>query len=165
MTCRLERQEMLVNPQKLSHPSLKITRHTSGRQANSFTFDVWSPFTGSYQVVDSIEDGLRRVNELAGLICQMAQRRHAGQAALADLPAVTTQERLHAGDAQWAEFRINPAADRSYDTRRIDRTGWLRATDQVRAAEMTCRAVGYPLARFAMSHMLAKREPDSPALA
>jgi hypothetical protein len=143
----------------LSRPSLKITRHTDGNQPGGFTFDVWSPFTGSYQLVESIEEGLRRVNELAGLICQMWQQKHRRQGALADLPVVGTQDRPRPGEPQWAEFRINAAAYRSYDTRRIDRTGWLRATDQIQAAEMTCKAVGYPLAKFAMSHMLAKRTP------
>lgn len=151
-----------MNAQKIGRPSLRITRHTDGQHASGFTFDVWSPFTGSYQVVNSIEDGVRQVNELASLIGQMVQRHHAKQSHLSDLPVVAAPDRMRAGEPQWAEFRISPGTYRSYDTRRIDRTGWLRAIDQVQAAEMTCLAVGYPLAKFAMSHMLAQKSPGSP---
>jgi hypothetical protein len=152
-----------LNAQAISRTSLRITRHTDGRQANAFTFDVWSPFTGTYQAVDSIEDGLRRVNELAGLIGQMAHRHHAKQASLMEVPVMTASDRMRVGDPQWAEFRISPTRDRSYDTRRVDRTGWLRAIDQVQAAEMTCHAVGYPMAKFAMAHLLTQGSSASPA--
>jgi hypothetical protein len=143
---------------------LRITHQTDGRQATDFTFDVWSPFTGSYQNVGSLENALRRVTQLADLIAQMWQQKHARQGTLTDLPVVAATERSRPGDPHWAEFRINPANFRSYDTRRIDRTGWLRATDMVQAAEITCKAVGYPMAKFAMSHMLEKKSPVAPPL-
>jgi hypothetical protein len=69
---------------KLHRPSLKITRHADPCQAGNFTFEVWSPFTGNYQVVASIEDGMRRVDQLADLIYQMWLQRHPTQDALAD---------------------------------------------------------------------------------
>src|SRR5271157_4631137 len=111
-----------MNRQKLRRPSLKITRLPEQDHANSFTFEVWSPFTGGYQPVDSVADGLRRVDEMAGLICQMWLQRHPKQDALADVPDVD-----RADHAQWAEFRINATTYRSYDTRRHDRPGWTRA--------------------------------------
>jgi len=119
---------------------LKITRCTGQDRANSFTFEVWSPFTANYQPVDSVKDGLRRVDELAGLICQMWLQRHPKQDALADVP-----DPDGADHTQWAEFRINATTYRSYDTRRHDRPGWTRATGMIQAAETTCAKVGYAL--------------------
>lgn len=126
--------------QKLHRPSLKITRHADHAQASSFTFEVWSPFTGNYQPVDSIEDGLRRVDHLAGLICQMWLQRHPRQDALADVPDTDGTDTV-----EWAEFRINATTYRSYDTRRHDRPGWARATGLTQAAETTCARVGCAL--------------------
>jgi hypothetical protein len=47
---------------------------------------VWNPFTGLYQQVDSIDIGLRRINELTRLICQMWLQRHPKQDTLIDVP-------------------------------------------------------------------------------
>ena len=47
---------------------------------------MWNPFVSDYQSVDSIEDALRRVGELAELICGMWLQRHPKQDALADVP-------------------------------------------------------------------------------
>ena len=71
---------------QLHRPSLKITRNLDQRRARSFTFEVWSPFTGNYQVEESIEAAMRRVDQLAGLICQMWLQRHPKQDALKDAP-------------------------------------------------------------------------------
>jgi hypothetical protein len=127
-----------MNRQRPRRPSLKITRHADQTRANSFGFEVWSPFTGNYQKVDSIEDGLRRVDELAGLICQMWVQRHPKQDTLADAPDADGTD-----TDQWAEFRINATTYRSYDTRRFDRPNWMRATGMIQAAEATCNRVGY----------------------
>jgi hypothetical protein len=54
--------------QSLARPSLKITRREDPTHTNSFIFEVWSPFTAGYQPVDSMADGLRRLDELADLI-------------------------------------------------------------------------------------------------
>ncbi|HME23186.1 MAG TPA: hypothetical protein VKI44_17945 [Acetobacteraceae bacterium] len=128
--------------QKLYRPSLKITRQTDQGRAGGITFEVWSPFTGNYQVVASIEAGMRRVNQLAGLICQMRLHRHPKQGALADVPDTDG-----ADTAEWAEFRINATTYRTYDTRRHDRPGWARATSLIQATETTCAKIGYELPR------------------
>jgi len=127
-----------MNRQRPRRPSLKITRHADPARANGFAFEVWSPFTGNYQPVDTIEEGLRRVHELAGLICQMWIQRHPRQETLADAPDADATE-----TEQWAEFRINATTFRSYDTRRYDRPTWMRAAGMSQAAEATCSRVGF----------------------
>lgn len=129
-----------MNRQRLSRPSLKITRHGGQGETDGFVFEVWNPFIGNYQSIDSILDAMRRVEELAGLIGQMWLQRHPKQNVLADVPAVTRTDGI-----QWAEFRINATTHRSYETRRFDRPGWMRATGLVPAAETTCSKVGYAL--------------------
>ena len=133
-----------MNRQRPRRPSLKITRHADQARANSFAFEVWSPFTRNYQAVESIEEGLRRVDELAGLICQMWIQRHPKQESLADAPDADGTETV-----QWAEFRINATTFRSYDTRRSDRPNWMRAAGMTQAAEATCDRVGYIRAKSA----------------
>jgi hypothetical protein len=131
---------------KLYRPSLKITRHADPCRAGNFTFEVWSPFTGNYQVVASIEDGMRRVDHLADLIYQMWLQRHPKQDALADAPDTDSTD-----TGKWGEFRINATTYRSYDTRWHDRPGWARATGLIQAAETTCTRVGYALPRSSPS--------------
>jgi hypothetical protein len=123
--------------QKLHPPSLKITRHADQGQTNNFTFQVWSPFTGNYQAVESIEVGLQRVDRLAGILFQMWLQRHPKQDTLADAPdADGTDTR------EWAEFRINATTYRTYDTRRHDRPRWWRTSGLLQAIETTCARVG-----------------------
>jgi|SRR5580698_1352807 hypothetical protein len=129
-----------MNKQRLNRPSLKITRRIDQAQVDSFTFEVWSPFVGSYQPMDSMEDGLRRVDELAGLICKMWLQRHPKQELLADVPEAGGSD-----GGQWAEFRVNATTYRSYDTRRNDRPGWVRVAGMLQATETTCARVGYAL--------------------
>ena len=126
--------------QKLHRPSLKITRLVDNERVRSFTFEVWSPFTGNYQVVESMEAAMRRVDQLAKLICQMWLQRHPKQDALMDAPDAEAT-----GTSEWAEFRINATTYRSYDTRRHDRPGWTRASSLTQATETTCIRVGCAL--------------------
>ena len=81
-------------------------------------------------------------SELAGLIGQMWLQRHPKQNVLADVPDVASTDGI-----QWAEFRISATTHRSYETRRFDRPGWMRATGLTQAAETTCAKVGYALPR------------------
>lgn len=128
-----------MNRQRLNRPSLKITRQLSGgSEADGFAFEVWNPFTGRYQPSGSIDDAIRRVEELATLICQMWVQRHPKQDLLADVPDVDRTD-----DLRWAEFRINATRIPSYDTRRFDQTGWMRAASLAQATEVTCHKVGY----------------------
>jgi hypothetical protein len=124
----------------MTRPSLKITRQTNRSDTTDFIFEVWSPFTGTYQPAASIKNAMQRLEELAALICQMRLQRHPKQEALADVPDVR-----EADDLEWAEFRVNAATFRSYDMRRFDRVGWTKATGLRQAAEMTCAKVGYAL--------------------
>lgn len=91
-----------MNRRQLHRPSLKITRNPDQRRTRSFTFEVWSPFTGNYHVEELIEAAMRRVDQLAGLICQMWLQRHPKQGALKDAP-----DPDGANTGEWAEFRIN----------------------------------------------------------
>ena len=83
---------------------------------------------------------MRRVEDLAGLIGQMWLQRHPKQSVLADVPDVDRTDGV-----KWAEFRISATAQRSYETRRFDRPGWMRATGLSEAAETTCTKVGYAM--------------------
>jgi hypothetical protein len=127
-----------VNRQRLSRPSLRITRQADRAGTDDFVFEIWNPFIGSYQPIASILDAMRRVEELAGLIGQMWLQRHPKQNALADVPDADSADGI-----QWAEFRICATTHRSYETRRFDRPGWMRATGLTQAAETTCAKVGY----------------------
>ncbi len=135
-----------MNRQRLSRPSLRITRHADRERADTFTFEVWNPFPGLYQQVDSIDIGLRRVNELTRLICQMWLQRHPKQDALVDVPDPGGNDGV-----EWAEFRVNATTFRSYDTRGFDRLGWMRAAGLLQAAKATCGKVGYALPVLATS--------------
>jgi hypothetical protein len=66
--------------------------------------------------------------------CQMGLRRHPKQHVLADAPDVDRTDEL-----QWAEFRINAAIHRSYETHRSDRPSWKRETDLAHAAKNSLR--------------------------
>src|SRR5689334_5160159 len=97
-----------ADSRRLSRPSLKITRHEDQASPNDFTFDVWSPFTGNYQPTVSLEDGLRRVHELASLICQMWPQKHPKHGALTDAPDANMIDNL-----EWAELRVGATTYRS----------------------------------------------------
>jgi hypothetical protein len=126
-----------MQTERLRRPTLKITLRVDPRQTSSFVFEVWNPFAGLYQQVDSVADGLRRVEELSRLIWQMWQSKHPRQTMLEDVP-----EPDGTGRELWAEFRVNPTTKRSFETRRKDRTGWLKADSMLLAAETICAKVG-----------------------
>jgi hypothetical protein len=105
--------------------------------ASQFVFEVWNPFASEYQPIDSVEEGLRRVGELADLICRMWLERHPKQDVLADVPDPVMTE-----GTRWAEFRINATTFKSYDTRRDDRLAWARAAGLTQAAATICARVG-----------------------
>jgi hypothetical protein len=122
---------------RLSRPSLKITRQRSPTETGAFVIEVWNPFTGSYQLADTVKHAMRRVEELANLIYQMRLRRHPKRHVLADTPDADKTHEL-----RWAEFRINASTYRSYDTRHFDRPSWMREPSLAHAAKMTCAQVG-----------------------
>jgi hypothetical protein len=128
--------------QRLRRPSLKVTRDADQSRASGFVFEVWSPFTGRYQVADSLDLAIKRIDQLAGLICQMWLQRHPKLDTLTDAPTSA-----HIDIAEWAELRVNPTTYRSYDTRWHDRPTWARATGLTHAVEATCGRIGYALPR------------------
>jgi hypothetical protein len=127
-----------ANSRKPTRPSLKVVRHEESAAPIHFTFEVWSPFVGAYQPVASIEDGLRRVDELASLIGRMWIQKHPKQHALTDAPDLGV-----INCTEWAELRANATPYRSYDTRRSDRPTWVRATGLAQATDMICKRAGY----------------------
>jgi hypothetical protein len=127
-----------MNRRRLNRPSLKITHHVERRHERQFAVEVWNPFVSEYQPIDSVEDGLRRVDELADLICRMWLERHPKQDVLADVPDPVTTE-----GTRWAELRINATTFKSYDTRRDDRPAWSRAAGLTQAAAIICARVGH----------------------
>jgi hypothetical protein len=126
-----------MHKRQRGRPSLKITRRVDEQRAGILTFEVWSPFVASYQPVASIEAGLRRIDQLARLICQMRSSGHQKQDILTDVPDADPSD-----GGQWAEFRVSATTYRSYDTRRNDRPRWVHAINMLQAAEATCASVG-----------------------
>ena len=129
-----------MNRQQLSRPSLKITRQADQNRAAYFIVEVWNPFVSAYQLVNSVEDGLARVGELANLICRMWVQRHPKREVLVDVPDPRATE-----GQRWAEFRINASTFKSYDTRYDDRPAWARSAGMTQAAAATCTRVGCAL--------------------
>ena len=127
-----------MNRQRLSRPSLRITRQADQDRPTRFIVEVWNPFVSAYQPVSSVENGLARVGALANLICRMWLQRHPKRDVLVDVPDPRATE-----GTRWAEFRINASTFKSYDTRYDDRPGWARAAGMTQAAATTCTRVGY----------------------
>ena len=124
----------------LCRPSLKITRTGDPAEANRFCVEVWNPFVHKYQPVDSIEEGVSRVGDLATLISRMWLARHPKRDALMDVPIAKKIDGL-----RWAELRINATTFRSYDTRSDDRPIWARAVGMKQAAAAISSKLGYVL--------------------
>ncbi|MGH7078601.1 MAG: hypothetical protein ACREFU_10945 [Acetobacteraceae bacterium] len=127
-----------MEKRRLTRPSLKITRCIDEPGAPRFSFEIWNPFVGAYQAVDSVEDGLKRVAELARLIARMWLQRHPKRILLTDAPDADPAR----GD-RWAEFRVDAMTFASYDTRYDGRTAWTRAQGLNQAAATTFAHVGY----------------------
>jgi len=126
-----------MNRRKLCRPSLRITQSANRIWPSQLRFEVWNPFLGTYQVLDSVDDATKRVGELADLICRMWLQRHPKRDALADVP-----DALATDGSRWAEFRINATTFRSYDTRNDGRPAWTKATGMVQAVTAVCARVG-----------------------
>ena len=129
----------------LCRPSLRITRCGDQTKADRFCVEVWNPFLHEYQPVNSVAEGIARVDDLANLISRMWLERHPKRDALMDVPA--------AGDIEgrcWAELRINATTFRSYDTGSDDRLTWAKAAGMKQAAAAICIKVGYMLHNTAM---------------
>ena len=124
--------------QTVSRPSLKVTRHDDRAPPDDIEFEVWNPLAGIYEQVGSIRGGMQRMEELADRIHDMWVRKDPRVAGLHDVPAADPQD-----DGEWAEFRVSAQANRVYETRRFDKTDWVKAPGKPQAAEITCNEVGY----------------------
>ncbi len=129
-----------MNRRGLCRPSLKITRSNDHTQASRFCIEVWNPFLHEYQPVNTVEEGVARVGNLANLIGRMWLERHPKRDSLMDVPIPPEVD-----GRRWAELRINATTFRSYDTRSDDRLTWAKATGMNQAAATICTKVGYVL--------------------
>ena len=109
-------------------------------QDSHFAVEVWNPFANAYQAANSVEDGLRRVGELADLISRMWVRHHPKRDVLVDVPDAGATD-----GASWAEFRINATTFRSYDTRYDARPEWARTASLTQAVATIRSRVGDPI--------------------
>ena len=48
----------------LCRPSLKITRSGDHMKADRFCIEIWKPFRHEYQLINSVEEDMARVNDL-----------------------------------------------------------------------------------------------------
>ena len=132
------RRETHVKKRALCRPSFRLTRRTNKGQPSDFIAEVWNPFLHAYQPVASVQDGLRRIGELADLIGRMWSRRHPKRDALEDVPNPATSN-----EERWAEFRVNGTVFRSYDTRYNDRPAWVKSAGMMEAATTICTRMGH----------------------
>ena len=135
-----------MNRHGLCRPSLKITRSDDQTEENRFCVEIWNPFRHEYQPINSVEEGVARVTNLANLIGRMWVERHPKRDALEDVPNDTAID-----GRRWAELRINATSFRSYDTRSDDRLTWAKAAGMKQAAMTICTKVGYVLPNAASS--------------
>jgi hypothetical protein len=119
---------------------LKITRSGDQPERDRFCVEVWNPFAHEYQPVNSVDEGVTRVSDLAHLIGRMWLERHPKRDILMDVPVAAEID-----GPRWAELRISATTFRSYDTRSDDRLVWARAAGMKQAAATICSKVGYVL--------------------
>ncbi len=123
----------------MSRPSLKITRHDDRPPPNGIAFEVWNPIIAAYEPVTSLDAGLFRVGELAEEVRVMWVQRNPAMASVKDAPDPAEED----DDSEWAEFRVSAQANRVYETRNFDQTGWKKAMSRSAAIDTVCNEVGY----------------------
>jgi hypothetical protein len=129
-----------MNQRAVCRPSLKITLWGDQAEANRFRIEVWNPFRHEYQPINSIDEGMARVQALAQLIGRMWMERHPKWSALQDVPNAAQIDGM-----RWAELRVDATISKSYETRSDDRPAWARASGMGQAATTVCKKVGYAL--------------------
>ena len=129
-----------MNRRGVCGPSLKITRSGDQAEGDRFCVEVWNPFLHEYQPVNSVEEGVRRLGDLASLVGRMWRERHPKWDALIDVPVAAEID-----GRRWAELRVSGTAFGSYDTRSDDRPAWAKATGMTQATTTICTKVGYVL--------------------
>jgi len=122
----------------MSRPSLKITRHDDREPPGDVAYEVWNPFTATYEPQSSLDDGLLRVGELAEQVRQMWVRHDPTLSSLKDAPDPAEDD-----ETEWAEFRVGAQARLVYETRNFDQRGWQKAMNRSAAVETICNEVSY----------------------
>ena len=122
----------------VSKSTLKITRHDDQEPPWNVSFAVWNPITASYESMASLDDGLFRLGDLAEQVRLMWVRHDPARTSLKDAP-----DPAHDDDSEWAELRASAQANRVYETRKFDQTGWKKATGRTAAIETICNEVGH----------------------
>ena len=121
----------------VSRPSLRITRHEDRPPPADVSFEVWNPFTTSYEPHSLLTDGLDRVPALATQIQVKWVQQDPARSSLRDPP-----DPADGNDIEWREFRVSFQANRVYDTRNFDQPTWKKAMSRIAAIETTCDKVG-----------------------
>ena len=123
----------------MSRPSLKITRHDDREpRQDDVSFEVWNPFTTSYEPQSSLDGGLFRVGELAEQVRQIWVRHDPVLSWLRDVPDPAEDD-----ETEWAEFRVGAQARLVYQTRNFDQREWRKAMNRSAAVETICNEIGY----------------------
>lgn len=123
----------------MSRPALRITRHDTPDGLARFRFDVWNPWTGTYEPQADLPAALDQVDTLLDRVRALWVGHDSGQATLKDVPDPDLPDGL-----EWAEFRVSAQANRVHETRNFDRMHWRKAVGgRGGALEATCNEVGY----------------------
>ena len=121
----------------MSHPSLRITHFEDRDPPADFAFEVWNPRTAAYEAYPALDPALDRVGRLAGEIHELWVAKDPALAGLHDPPDVDDA-------SEFAELRVSAQANRHYDVRSFDNTGWRHFAGYIsQAAAHICGEVGY----------------------
>ena len=121
----------------MSPPSLRITPFEDRDPPADFAFEVWNPRAAAYEPFPGLDPALERVSRLAQEIHELWVAKDSAMAALQDPPDA-------AGDLEFAELRVSAQANRHYDVRSFDNTGWRHFAGYIsQAAAHICGEVGY----------------------
>jgi hypothetical protein len=122
----------------VSRPSLKISRNDEREPPGDVAFEVWNPFTASYEPMASLDGGLFRIGDLAEQVRQMWVRHDPALSSPKDAP-----DAAHDDGTEWAEFRVSAQARLVYETRNFDQPEWKKAVNRSAAVETICNEIGY----------------------
>ena len=121
----------------MSHPSLRITHFEDRAAPADFTFEVWNPRSAAYEPLPGLDLALERVGRLAQEIHEMWVAKDPALVAMRDPPDIID-------GSEFAELRVSAQANRHYDVRSFDNTGWSHFTGYIsQAAAHICGEVGY----------------------
>jgi hypothetical protein len=124
----------------VSQPSLRITHFEAKLPPDDYVFEVWNPMESRYEKSPTFEQGMDRVQRLAGAVREMWVSKDPGLDTLPSPPPPVE-------GAEFAEFRVTAQAQRSYDIRSFDSPEWSHFRGYIsQAAERISGEVGFVLA-------------------